>query len=110
MSLLRHTFKHHTGTLVLVATALLLTGLLAYDRGSISTDEADKRTENIIEAWRYDDVSEVQITVGDQKMTMKREHDADGQLDWVLYQGDSKLDGDPLEMTEVASNLELAMF
>jgi hypothetical protein len=52
----------------------------------------------------------IELTIGEKSMQMKRERDAEGQLDWVLFDGDERLDGDPLEMTELASTLELAMF
>lgn len=102
--------RHHKTTIGLVVAAVMLTGVILWDKGRVSTGEADKRTENIIEAWRPDDLSKIEINIGGRSLRMERERDEDDQLVWVLYEGDERLDGDALEMTELASTLELAMF
>ncbi len=101
---------HHKSTIALVALAVILTGVVLWDRDNIGTVEADQRTENIIEVWRPDDLSKIEFTVGTRSLQLVKKRDDEGQLDWVLFEGDKRLDGDPLEMTDLAASLELAMF
>ncbi len=103
-------YRRHKSTMILVLVAVVLTGVVIWDRGSVSTSEADRRAENCIDAWRQDDLSRVDLVIGERRATLARERDADGQLAWVLSEGDERLDGDEQAMSDYLSTLEMCMF
>lgn len=54
--------RKHATTLVLVAAAVVATVVVVvWDRGSVSTQEAEKRKRNLFEAWRRDEVTSLRI-------------------------------------------------
>lgn len=103
-------YRRHKSTLFLCALAVVLTGVLLWDRGNVSTGEADLRAENFIEAWRPDDVTRVDVAIGGREVALLHERDAEGSLGWVLAEGGQRLDGDEQAMVEYVANLELGMY
>jgi hypothetical protein len=95
--------RRHAVTVVLVALALVAGVLvLVWDKGNITTDEADKRKNNLFDAWRSDDVTEVRITAQGRTGTLRRKTGAAGEHTW-----DVEIDGNrhPAEEQLVADYL-----
>ncbi|WP_437817794.1 DUF4340 domain-containing protein [Sorangium sp. So ce1078] len=60
---MRHLRRHAT-TLILVAlAAAAAVALFVLDRGSVSTDEAERRKRHLFEAWRPDEITELTVTM-----------------------------------------------
>ncbi|WP_437649529.1 DUF4340 domain-containing protein [Sorangium sp. So ce362] len=56
--------RRHATTLILVAlAAAAAVALLVLDRGSVSTDEAERRKKHLFEAWRADEITELTVTM-----------------------------------------------
>jgi hypothetical protein len=102
--------RHHASTIAVLALAVLSTFLVLLDRGRVSTGEAELRAENLLDAWRVDDLTQIDVKTADHELTLARERTEDDQPNWVLYDHGEKLDGDEQAMSEYAMNLELALF
>lgn len=103
-------YRRHKSTIFLCAMVVVLTGVLLWDRGNVSTGEADLRAENFVEAWRPDDITRVDVGVGGRELALLHERDAEGALEWVLTEGGQRLDGDEQAIVEYVANLELGMY
>ncbi|WP_437970244.1 DUF4340 domain-containing protein [Sorangium sp. So ce260] len=56
--------RRHATTLLLVAlAAAAAVALFVLDRGSVSTDEAERRKRHLFEAWRPDEITELTVTL-----------------------------------------------
>jgi hypothetical protein len=102
--------RHHATTLAVTALALAAAVVILADRGRVTTTEAELRAENLLDAWRFEDLQRVEVATGSAELTLARERGQDDQVDWVLYHDGNKLDGDEQAMSEYAMNLELALF
>jgi len=90
--------RRHATTLILVAFAIAAAvAVFVVDRGAVSTDEAEHRKKNLLEAWRPDDITELSVTASGRTARLVRGEAADGgqprwsvEIDGQLYPADEQ--------------------
>lgn len=90
MSTARH-LKRHATTLALITLAIAGgIGLIVFDRGTISTDEAKVRRKNLLPAFRGDEVTAITIAAHGSSARVVRGAKTDaGQRPWEIAIGDA---------------------
>jgi hypothetical protein len=102
--------KRHGVTMLLVLSALVLGAAVLWDRGRVSTREADDRQYQLFDAWRGDDLSRIDITLGDRKLQLASKPDEDGGRNWTLREGERQVDVDEQAIGQYLLSLEYASF
>ena len=100
----------HATTLVLVALAIAA-AVLVFARGpaAVSTDEAEHRRKNLIEAWRPDDITELTVTASGRTARLVRgEADGGGQRPWSVEIDGQRYVADEQAVDQYLGTLEFA--
>ncbi|WP_438028748.1 DUF4340 domain-containing protein [Sorangium sp. So ce233] len=106
--------RRHATTLILVAlAAAAAVVLLVLDRGSVSTDEAERRRKNLFEAWRPDEITELTVTMASPgapqtaRLTRGEVNDA-GQRPWNVEIDGQRYPADEPTVDQLLGTLEFA--
>ncbi|WP_433935583.1 DUF4340 domain-containing protein [Sorangium cellulosum] len=106
--------RRHATTLILVAlAAAAAVALLVLDRGSVSTDEAERRRKNLFEAWRPDEITELTVTMASPgapqtaRLTRGEVNDA-GQRPWNVEIDGQRYLADEPTVDQLLGTLEFA--
>ncbi|WP_441287528.1 DUF4340 domain-containing protein [Sorangium sp. KYC3313] len=106
--------RRHATTLLLVAlAAAAAVALLVLDRGSVSTDEAERRKKHLIEAWRPDEITELTVTMASPgaprtaRLTRGEVDDA-GQRPWNVEIDGQRTPADEPTVDQLLGTLEFA--
>ncbi len=78
--------RKHALTIALVALALGLGVFLLVDRGRPSDEEKRARTAKLVEAWRREDVTALELAVGGKKVRVERVGDQASGRTWRMLQ------------------------
>lgn len=106
--------RRHATTLLLVAlAAAAAVALLVLDRGSVSTDEAERRKKHLFEAWRPDEITELTVTMASpgapQTARLTRgEVDDAGQRPWNVEIDGQRYPADEPTVDQLLGTLEFA--
>ncbi|XYI04006.1 DUF4340 domain-containing protein [Sorangium sp. So ce1128] len=106
--------RRHATTLILVAlAATAAVVLLVLDRGSVSTDEAERRKKHLFEAWRPDEITELTVTLASPgapqtaRLTRGEVNDA-GQRPWSVEIDGQRYPADEPAVDQLLGTLEFA--
>ncbi|HZO14033.1 MAG TPA: DUF4340 domain-containing protein, partial [Polyangiaceae bacterium] len=108
---IRHFLRHHGVSSFLVVGAVVLTVLvIVWERGRVTTAEAEDRKYQLFDAWRADDLARIDIELGDRKLSVHAERAADGTKGYRLFEGEQEIDADEQAVGEFLVTLEFAGF
>ncbi len=93
--------------LVLLVLAAGLAAWLLWDRGRVSTAEADSRKLQIFDAWRPNDVTAVTLTLDKRTIELTRK-DENGEASWSMRQDGADIPVDDQAVDDLLLSLEYA--
>ncbi|AKT39746.1 DUF4340 domain-containing protein [Chondromyces crocatus] len=97
-----------TLTLVLLAASAAVV-VLVVDRDVVTTDEAEGRKRNLLEAWRPADISELTLTAGGKTAILRRSPpDSIGQKPWTVTLDGRTHPADEQMVDQLLGTLEFA--
>ncbi|XXY23663.1 DUF4340 domain-containing protein [Sorangium sp. So ce216] len=105
--------RHATTLILVVLAAAAAVVLLVLDRGSVSTDEAERRKKHLLEAWRPDEITEVTLTLASPgapqtaRLTRGEVNDA-GQRPWSVEIDGQRYPADEPAVDQLLGTLEFA--
>ncbi len=101
--------RRHAVTLALVGLSCALAiYLFVFDRGAVSTGEADARQHNVFTAFRRAELSRIGIAQGDARMSLVRRFDDSGNAAYdLLRQGATASAGDDARASENAAPADM---
>jgi hypothetical protein len=76
--------RRHATPIVLVAAVVGAGGYMLWDSGSLTTSEAEARKHQLMPAWRLDEITKVDVTVGDVTYTLTRPSQEEKSRPWTL--------------------------
>lgn len=101
--------RPYLSTIVLVTLAAIAAAVLWIDRGSVSTDEAERRRRNLFEAWRSDAITEVVVTSEGRTARLARSaSDAFGQRPWKVILDGVEHPAEEQQVDQFLGTLEFA--
>lgn len=95
----------HKTDVALVLVAAILAVVVIVDRGSITTAEAEERRYMLVDAWRPDDITRLDIAVDGRTMLLNK---VDGS--WNLRQDGEDVTADDQAVGNLLVSLEFASF
>jgi hypothetical protein len=98
----------HATTLVLVTLAIVLGAVLVWDRGRVSTAEAESRRLQLFDAWRLADLTSLIVETPKGKVELTRERDDDGEMSWTIRERGEALAADDHAVEDFLLTLEYA--
>ncbi|HHH29910.1 MAG TPA: DUF4340 domain-containing protein, partial [Polyangiaceae bacterium] len=103
-------WRRHRTDAILGVVAVLLVVLVLADRGSVSTAEAEDRKYQLIDAWRADDITRVEIQVGEVTMLLRAVDDPGAPSSWLLEENGKSVDVDDQAVGQLLVSLEFAAY
>lgn len=100
----------HRTDVVLVVIAVALVAVVFVDRGSVTTAESEDRKYQVIDAWRPDDISKIQIRVGDLDVVVRAAEDPNASTSWILEENGKRVDADDQAVGQLLVSLEFAAY
>ncbi len=93
----------------LIAVAIALLGVLIWTRGGVTTNEQAARANNLLGAWREDDLVHIELDRKGQKLRLERRPDPDGGEDssWFITQPMAE-EADVNAITDFLGSLQFA--
>jgi hypothetical protein len=76
--------RKHTSAVVLSTLALGFGGYVLYDSDSLTTKEVDERKNQLMPAWRLDDVSKLEVSFDDVSYTLSRAEGEQPSRPWSM--------------------------
>lgn len=76
--------RRHATPIVLVASVVAAGGYMLWDSGSLTTSEAEARKYQLMPAWRLDEITKVDATIGDVGYTLTRPPLEEKSRPWTL--------------------------
>jgi hypothetical protein len=101
--------KKHATTLVLAALAAGAVTWVVMDRGSVSTNEAEKRKRNLIPAWRGDEVTRLEIELPEKPYVLERPKEGE-ERNWTLTVGGDAMPAEDQSVDKLLGSFEYAEF
>ncbi|WP_437736558.1 DUF4340 domain-containing protein [Sorangium sp. So ce1335] len=105
--------RHATTLILVVLAAAAAVVLLVLDRGSVSTDEAERRRKHLFEAWRPEEITELTVTMTfpsgleTARLTRGEVNDA-GQRPWNVEIDGERYPADEPTVDQLLGTLEFA--
>jgi hypothetical protein len=93
---------------VLVVLALLLSGVVVWDRGRVTTVEAESRKRQLFDAWRADEIARIDITTPERHVVLAALEDPDGERSWSLSEDGLEVEADEQAVGQFLVSLEFA--
>jgi uncharacterized protein DUF4340 len=93
---------------VLFVAAIFFTGWVMVDRGSVSTEEAESRKQQVFDAWRANEVRRIDLTTPERHVVLTGLEDADGELSWSLSEDGLQVEADDQAVGQYLVSLEFA--
>jgi hypothetical protein len=105
------TWRKHTTSIVLAASAVALAVWIWIDRASVTDTERAMRPKNVLSAFRREELSRIEIDQGPghDKLVLVRDVDRDADASWRLELPRPDL-ADPNAVEQLTSALEFATF
>jgi hypothetical protein len=107
---LHQRLRGHRLDLALIAIAIVLVGVVSWDRGRVSTGEAELRKHELFDAWRPDKVQTIAYEGGGKRFVLSVQGDATEGRGWAMT-----VDGEPVPIDDQSADallvtLEYAAF
>lgn len=105
--------RHATTITLSILAAGGVIAVLVLDRGSVTTDEAEARKKNLLEAFRRDEISELVITSKGKTARVTRDvgpAGPGGQRPWIVDVNGQRYPADEAAVDQALGSLELAVF
>lgn len=100
--------RQKVGNLVLIAVALGLVVTVLATAGSVTTSERDRRSLNVMTAWREDEITRIAIERGDDELVLEREAAPDGGDETWQMTAPYREEADPFAMQKLIGTLQYA--
>lgn len=105
-------WRKHATTIVLSVLAVAgVVVVMTAERGTVTTDEAEARKRNLLEAWRDDAITSFSVTARGKTAALSRgAPDEDGNRPWHVEIDGERHEADPQTVEQYLGSLELGVF
>lgn len=110
--MLAFAWRKHATTIGLTVLALVgAVVIVKVERGSVTTEEAEARRRNLLEAWRDEAITELSVTARGKTARLSRgEPDADGERPWSVEISGQRFEADAQAVDQYLGSLEFGVF
>ncbi|MFP6686649.1 MAG: DUF4340 domain-containing protein [Polyangiaceae bacterium] len=95
---------------LLIVVALLLVAVVFWDRGRVSTNEANERVHNLLDAWRPDAILGMRAEASGHRYRLEGVRETDGTRSWKFHRDDAEAELDPQGLAGLLTTLEFGTF